>query len=255
MSTSKRQKEKYQTVESASNIRKPKGKKFNEKEFQKRLESFNMWEKRKKEKIEKLKQEKINKEMEKYNKNNIHHNKRMSSEKIPSVLDRLYTKDIKKRRENQIILTQIYTPTFTPFIYTKKENIRRSEKQKRNGRPKQQVKRNHYYKDEENDNDYNNYNTHYNNYNSHYNKTNYYNEEDEDEEDDLRVKNNNKYRMSKSKRNLKKIEKLSDIEDNGIASKSKKTLKVSRFSDNEDEDLERLVVENAFRNRLFKHRK
>ena len=32
--------------------------------------------------------------MEKYNKNNIHHNKRMSSEKIPSVLDRLYTKDI-----------------------------------------------------------------------------------------------------------------------------------------------------------------
>lgn len=67
--------------------------------------------------------------MDKYNKNNIHHNKRLSSEMIPSVLDRLYTKDIKKRRQNQIILTQIYTPTFTPFIYTKKENIRKHPNQ------------------------------------------------------------------------------------------------------------------------------
>ncbi len=60
----------------------------------KRVESLSAWEKKKK---EKLKQEKVRKEMNKYNKNNIHHNKKLSSEMMPSVLDRFYTKGIKKR--------------------------------------------------------------------------------------------------------------------------------------------------------------
>ena len=174
--------------------------------------------------------------MDKYNKNNIHHNKRLSSEMIPSVLDRLYTKDIKKRRQNQIILTQIYTPTFTPFIYTKKENIRKHPNQN----PKKNDKHNNYY-----------------------NKTIDYNyrghdDDDYDEEDNIRIKHNGRKNISQSKRNIKKIERLSDIEeDNNFKSKvkSKKNIKVGKYSDNEDEELERLVVENAFRKRLFRHRK
>ena len=54
-----------------------KPKKFNEKEFQKQLETFKAWEKKKKEKIEKLKNEELKKENDILLKNNIHHNKKM----------------------------------------------------------------------------------------------------------------------------------------------------------------------------------
>ena len=40
--------------------------------------------------------------------------------------NRLRKKDINKRKQNKIILTKIYTPSFTPFIYTKKENIKKT---------------------------------------------------------------------------------------------------------------------------------
>ena len=200
--------------------------------------------------------------MDKYNKNNIHHNKRLSSEMIPSVLDRLYTKDIKKRRQNQMILTQIYTPTFTPFIYTKKENIRKhvnqnQQNQKRNDKHKTQTHASRYHNyNEEDDYEQNN------NYNNYYHKTVDYNyrgqdDDDYDEEDNIRIKNNGRKNISQSKRNLRKMERLSDIEEdnNYKTKKSKKNMKAGKYSDNEDEELERLVVENAFRKRLFKHRK
>ena len=194
--------------------------------------------------------------MDKYNKNNIHHNKRISSEKIPSVLDRLYTKDIKKRKQNQIILTQIYTPTFTPFIYTKKENIRKHPIQnpKRNDKHKTQThaqQRYHNYNDEDG----------YEVNNTYYNKTIDYNyrgqDDDDDDEDNLRVKTNGRRNISQSKRNIKKKEKLTELDEDNYKAKvkSKKNFRAGKYSDNEDEELERLVVENAFRNRLFKHRK
>ena len=100
---------------------KPKNKKFNEEEFKKQIEAFNAWEKKRNEKIEKMKKEEIQKEIDSISKKNIHHNKKMSSEKMPSMLDRLYTNDIQKRKENQILLTQIYTPSFTPNIYAKNQ--------------------------------------------------------------------------------------------------------------------------------------
>ena len=193
--------------------------------------------------------------MDKYNKNNIHHNKRLSSEMIPSVLDRLYTKDIKKRRQNQMILTQIYTPTFTPSIYTKKENFRRhpNQNQKRNDKHKAQAQANRYHNYNEED-DYDP--------NHNYHKTldlNYRGQDDDDydDEDNLRIKNNGRRNISQSKRNLKKMERLSDIEEDIYKpkAKSKRNLKAGKYSDNEDEELERLVVENAFRKRLFQHRK
>ena len=43
---------------------KPKRKKFNEEEFQKQLKSFELWEKKKNEKIENLKKKKIQREIE-----------------------------------------------------------------------------------------------------------------------------------------------------------------------------------------------
>ena len=42
-----------------------------------------------------MQEEKKKKEMKNYNSKNIHHNKRMSQEKVSSIIHRLYTKDIK----------------------------------------------------------------------------------------------------------------------------------------------------------------
>ena len=84
------------------------------------LEFFEQCEKRKKERIEKLKQDKIKKEIETVNnKKNIHYHKKLSNKKLPSLLERIYTRDIKKRKEKKQILAKIYTPSFTPFLYTK----------------------------------------------------------------------------------------------------------------------------------------
>lgn len=55
--------------------------------------------------------------MDKYNKNNIHHNKRLSSEMIPSVLDRLYTKDIKKKTKPDNFNSNIYSNFYSFYIY------------------------------------------------------------------------------------------------------------------------------------------
>ena len=66
--------------------------------------------------------------METINKDNIHKKKRMSAEKImPSMLERLYVNDIKKRKEKQEFLIQIYTPTFTPQIYTKEIKCKKNK--------------------------------------------------------------------------------------------------------------------------------
>ena len=56
---------------------KHKRKKFNEEEFQKQLKSFELWEKKKNEKIEALKKKKIQKELDSVNnKANIHYKKK-----------------------------------------------------------------------------------------------------------------------------------------------------------------------------------
>ena len=96
------------------------------------MEAFKEWEKKRNQKIEKKKKDNLKKELDTIKKNNIHRNKKMSAEKMPSMLDRLYTNDIKKRKEKQLLLTQIYTPSFTPFIYTKNNNTKRNINSKKN---------------------------------------------------------------------------------------------------------------------------
>ena len=96
---------------------KSKHKKISQKEIERQMEAFKAWENKKNEKIEKLKSEKIEKQ-KKLLKNNIHHNKKMSAEKNDTLLERLYFKDIKNRKEKQKLLLELYTPSFTPNIYT-----------------------------------------------------------------------------------------------------------------------------------------
>ena len=101
-------------------IKETKKRKFDEEKFKKELEFFKQCEQRKKEKIEKLKQDKIKKEIESINnKKNIHYRKKLPQKKLPDFLERIYTRDLEKRKEKKQILTKIYTPSFTPFLYTK----------------------------------------------------------------------------------------------------------------------------------------
>ena len=195
-----------------------------------------------------MQEEKKKKEMKNYNSKNIHHNKRMSQEKVSSIIHRLYTKDINKRKENKTILKEIYTPTFTPNIYTKKENNIKKAKNKNENHP--QTQRNKYYKEKKEDSDSENeknmYKTIYEDKHNHehnnkkLNENLYYDDYEEEEEE----KKNGRYKkISNSQKHFKKVE------------KTKKSHKNTRFSDNEDEETERVVIENAFRNRLFKHKK
>ena len=225
-------------------------KRFNEEEFQKQLESFNLWEKKKKEKIEKLKKEKIQKELSTVNNDkNIHYNKKMTNKKLPSVLERLYTKDIQKRRQNKQILTKIYTPTFTPFLYSKGDKIKKLPKKKDKKDKKDNIKHKTQRSQFNFRNNYN-YNTIDNAY-----------EDDDDNENDNDDDNDYANKTVKHKK-----VKLIKIKKANSKPKHKKKHKVkfedsSDYSDdNEKEDKEeikhnRAEVENALRSRLFKRNK
>ena len=195
-----------------------------------------------------MQEEKKEKEIQKYNSKNIHHNKKIPKNKISSIVNRLYTKDLRKREQNKIILTKIYTPTFTPFIYTKQEVSKKNKNKEENNKP--QTQRNHYYKEEEDESDNDDVKI---NYNTNYNKNKLCDDIYEEDEE----KNNGRYkRISNSQKNFKKVEKLPKHGSSKKMTKSKKYFdKIGRHSDNEDEDNERIVIENALRNRLFKHKK
>ena len=195
---------------------KAKKKKFNEEQFQKQLEFFKQCEKKKQEKIEKLKKEKIKKELATINnKKNIHYHKKLPKKKLPSLLDRLYTKDIQKRKEKNQILTKIYTPSFTPFLYSKGNN---------NNFQKQQS--NIINNNEDN----NTYNESDNNYNEDYYEPN------------TQIINANQ----KGEKMKKKIK--FNIEEN---------IPMVINEDEENDEIvqihNRVVVENALRNKLFHH--
>ena len=273
MSATKKPKEKTinKTInEESDKVIKPKTKKFNEKEFNKRLENFSAWEKKRKEKIKKLQEEKEEKEIEKFNSKNIHHNKKITKGKINSIVDRLYTKDINKREQNKIILTKVYTPSFTPFIYTKKENIKKNsnKNKKENKNNKSQTQRHFYHKEEtdedkDEDEDESDSDDEKNNYKTYYDKNKFFEDNIKNDDlyediyEDIDEKKNGRYKkISNSQRNFKKVEKLNKNGSNKIIKiKKNHNSKVVKFSDNEDEEAERVVIENAFRNRLFKHKK
>ena len=196
---------------------KAKKKKFNEEQFQKQLEFFKQCEKKKQEKIEKLKKEKIKKELATINnKKNIHYHKKLPKKKLPSLLDRLYTKDIQKRKEKNQILTKIYTPSFTPFLYSKGNNNNFQKQQSNNII--------------NNNEDNNTYNESDNNYNEDYYEPN------------TQIIN----ACQKGEKMKKKIK--FNIEEN---------IPIVINEDEENDEIvqihNRVVVENALRNKLFHH--
>ena len=239
-------------------MEKPKTRKFNKKEFEKKLESFNQWEKRKKERIEKIQKEKEEKKMNNKKKNNIHNKKKIPSSKLPDIIERLYNIDITKRKQNHTILVKVYTPTFTPCIFTKKGRTRRPpNRNDKNEMNNSMVQRSRYHNknsddddedDDDDDDDDNNYRHYNNNYNTIHenNYNNIYDNLYEDVDDDSYEGKNKHHMKTNSQRQFKKVEIISPKK------KNKKNKKI--HSDNEDGESERVVIENAFRNRLFKHK-
>ena len=193
----------------------------NTEKFKKELEFFKQCEIRKKEKIEKLRQEKIKKEIATINnKKNIHYKKKLSNKKLPSLLERLYIKDIEKRKEKKEILTKIYTPTFTPFLRSKRKN-------------------NNIQKNQNN----NNYNKTIDNYNED-NLT--YNDIDTIYNDE---KNYNTIIRSQRSQKLKRKVKFNMEENTQYINDN-----INDFDDSEkeiEENQKRTVVENALRSKLF----
>ena len=232
----------YQTLERDGF--KSKKKKFNEEEFQKQLKSFELWEKKRNEKIENLKKKKVQKELDSVNnKKNIHYNKKMPNDKLPSVLERLYTKDIEKRRQNKQILTKIYTPSFTPFLYSKgdhKKYNKKPENQNRN-----QSAKNRY--------------NHYKNYNT-------IDENNDNENSDNNEENHSDNDYEKKKKKKVKLIKIKKAKSKGRTKKvnAKVRFTVDESSDDDEdrgqkEEIEeiqhdRAEVENAMRNRLFRNK-
>ena len=214
---------------------KTKKKKFDEEKFKQQLEFFKQCEKKKQEKIEKLKQDKIKKEIATIkNKENVHYRIKLPSKKLPSLLDRLYTKDLLKRQEKKQILTKIYTPTFTPFLYSK-GNPKRY--QNRVVEPKPVVSNKN--------NNNNNFTTYSNTMEDNDISENDYNDENDYEE----LKYN---RAASSKKDEKRAHKVrfkveEDFKENMINIENNE----DEESDEEEKIKKRVVVENALRSKLF----
>ena len=106
----------------------PTNKKFTDPKFQKKLESFKEWEKRRKERLAKLEKEKREREDKLMKDPQVNKEANLKFNLNPknyTAVERLYTQDRIKREEKKIALTKIYTPTFRPTLYTNKYNLGR----------------------------------------------------------------------------------------------------------------------------------
>ena len=97
--------------------------------FNNKLNEFQIWDAKKKEKIEQLKKAQFDKENRN---NNIHTNKIKSKEDIEICTKRLYEDEINKRKERNELLNKMYEITFVPSI-NKSVNIKGGNKKKRKG--------------------------------------------------------------------------------------------------------------------------
>ena len=243
------------TVTTYSNIS---NRKFNKNDFKRQMDSFNDWEKKKKAKLERLKKEKEERESKlmkepKTNKNiNLKFN---TNPKNFTAVERLYTQDLKKRQDKKVILAKIYTPSFQPTIYTRRENfgkyLQQNNRTEYNHRlNNSNSKRNNGIEEDEDDDDNDNNNL----YESRKIKTQRYLQDDDEDSDNDYTSNNNK-KNKKGRKNLsmkkKKIKiKLSNDEDedeNEDGEQSRET-KIPKKVVNKN-------IENKLRDMLFKNRK
>ena len=158
------------------------------------------------------------------NKKNIHKHKKISAEKImPSMLDRLYTNDIRKRKEKQKLLIQLYTPSFTPNINFKNINSQKGLNDKKNKNNK------------------------HNSLDKKYCNISSFNKNNNDENNNKDIENNDD----------------NYFYENNYLNVDPKLIYKKMYSQNinyENEEFdppeeERVIVENAFRDRLFKKKK
>ena len=169
----------------------------------------------------------------------------MSVEKNDSMLDRLYTIDIKKRKEKQKLLMEIYTPSFMPNICNNYGSVKKMGNNKKNKHSSVDKNNNYNYYVHTNYDIGNNYETKYENKyeNKKVNNIQHY-EDDEDDDDDqyfyknyfLKVNTKIKYK----KLNSHKI----NYGDGGGGGE------LQTF-----EGENRTLIENALRDKLFKNKK
>ena len=235
-------------------------KKFDQTEFNKKIESFYDWEKKKKEKVEKMKKEqeenelKLLKEPVTNKKANLKFN---TNPKNLTAIERLYDQDLKKRKDKRVLLTKIYTPSFKPTLYTKGEDYEKMMQQNNKAEIKLRnslAKRHNKYEEETkgNNDDIDLYKYKERKLKTHKNR--------HEKEDNF----NNKKASKPKKKNQKEKDKR-----NKSLEKKKIKMKISddeEEKDNEDEseseskkdkepEVDGEKVEMTLRNRLFKNMK
>jgi len=174
--------------------------KYNNKEFQKQLDNFNAWEEKRKRKLEKLKEQKEEDELKllrdpKVNTEvNVKYNNNLNNY---TLVERLYTQDLKKRHDKKEILKKIYTPSFKPTLYTNKEKFNKISQKSRNDRTPNAQR--FYTNDYINENEVSFDEKKKNKYESSDDE-----DEDEDEEDSSDEKNENLRMVNKNKKEMKK---------------------------------------------------
>ena len=170
----------------------------------------------------------------------------MPNDKLPSILGRLYTKDLEKRKQNKQILTKIYTPTFTPFLYSK--DVKKYKKpENNNNRAQSQTNRNRYH-------NYKNYNT----IDENHDEENNYDDNEDNSENEYEEKKKKKVKLikikkakSKGKTKVVSAKVKFNLDDSSDYAEEKKNEK----EDKEEIQHDRAEVENALRNRLFRRNK
>ena len=245
--------------------------KYNNREFQKQIDNFNAWEEKRKKKLKKLKEQKEEDELKllrdpvvntevnaKYNTNLNNY----------TLIDRLYTQDIKKRHDKKEILKKIYTPTFKPTLYTNKENLNKISQMSRNDRTPntQRFYTNDYINEEEvsfNEKKKNKYESsdeedEEDKENKNKDNSDEENEENEDN-DELRMVNKNKKGMKKTITEGRFDEKRIMPTKNKIRVKvnkgMKKTITQDRFDGNKNKTRNKKVMKKTLTEDRFDEKK
>ena len=128
----KNQKMKEEKRKKEDAILKKNNKKFDLEQFQTQQKNFEEYEKKKEEKIKKIKQEQIKKEQAKLV---VNKKPKVSKKELDNTLNRLYKADIKKRKEKQQMLKNLFVPSFKPKTNFNKEinkTIDRENEEKNN---------------------------------------------------------------------------------------------------------------------------
>ena len=151
----------------------------------------------------------------------------MPNKQLPSLLERLYTKDLEKRQEKKQILTKIYTPTFKPFLFSKKNN--------------NAIKKRPIIQKQQNTNIYTNNSKTIEDY---YDENMTYNETENNQYNIYNEQKNEIIQNSQRSQKMKKRVKF-NMEENPLDEKKENEESV------QTQIQKRVVVENALRNKLF----